>query len=206
MTPARINGLIFDLGNVVLDYTFDRTFAAWGRIFGRDPLELKVRFRYDRQFEALERGDISPEEYIAHVGKMIEIDFTPDSFDAGWNDIYVGLKPGVVDLIDSYRQNYWVVALTNTTPLHAPVWKAKFGSELNRVFERVFCSHEIRARKPEPRAFRTVLEYLNLSPQSVILLDDNPVFVRGAEELGIRSLLVSSRDEIEVGLRDTLLR
>lgn len=204
MTGSDFAAIISDLGNVVIDYSFDRAFTAWGRIYNRNPEELKDRFDFGKPFHALERGDMADGAFIAHAGRMLDIDFTRQGFLAGWEDIYIGLKPGVIDLLRSYQGRYRLVALTNTTALHEVTWEAKFGETLHELFERIFMSDKIRARKPEARAYEIVLDYLGVGPEQVIYLDDNPEFIKGAEALGIRSLLVSTRDEIEIGLSSAL--
>ena len=201
MAQDTPRALIFDLGNVVIDYSFDETFKTWGRIFSRDPREIRRLFPFDRAFERLERGEVSAEDYRQHISSALGLSFTERTLNAGWNAIYLGLKPGMVDLLRFLEKRFRLVALTNTTNLHVPFWKQKFREEL-AVFERIFCSSEIGARKPEAGAYQIVLDYLEAAPEDTAFFDDNAAFIRGAEELGIRSFLVSSADEVRAGLKE----
>ncbi len=200
MERSEIKALIFDLGGVVIDYTFDRVFATWGRIYNRDPQEIRQRFEWDDAFRALERGTIAPGDYIEYLGKKLNISFTPKTFDAGWNAIYLGIRPGIEELLRELEAEFRLVALTNTTAMHTPVWRQRYGSRLT-MFGEIFASNEIRARKPEPEAFVQVLEYLEASPRDVLFFDDFPPYLEGAEKLGIMSFLVTSPDEIRAGLK-----
>ena len=200
MERSEIKALIFDLGGVVIDYTFDRVFATWGRIYNRDPQELVQRFEWDDAFHDLERGAITPEDYIEHLAGKLNISFTGKTFDAGWNAIYLGIKPGIEELLEELKPDFRLVALTNTTAMHTPVWRQRYGSRLT-MFEKIFASNEIKARKPEPAAFTQVLDYLEAGPREVLFFDDFPPYVEGAEKLGITSFLVTSPDEIRAGLK-----
>ena len=112
-------------------------------------------------------------------------------FDNGWNSMYMGLVPGIGQLLQELRSTYRLVILTNTNAIHTEKWPILCSPVLG-YFEKVFSSHEIGACKPEEKAFETVLNYLGLDPHSTIFLDDNPAFVRAAAEMNIESICVTS--------------
>ena len=49
--PAGIQGLVFDLGGVVIDLDFGRVFARWGELADADPVELRARWAMDDAYE-----------------------------------------------------------------------------------------------------------------------------------------------------------
>jgi putative hydrolase of the HAD superfamily len=67
-------------------------------------------------------------------------------------------------------------------------------------FEKVFCSHELQARKPEPNVYVKVLDYLALAPEHVLFIDDYQDNVNGAEMVGIKGLHVNSFADLIEGL------
>ncbi|MGI4741481.1 MAG: HAD-IA family hydrolase [Janthinobacterium lividum] len=95
------------------------------------------------------------------------------------------------------------MALTNTNSIHAQVWKTKYRESL-RHFDKVFCSHELKTRKPEKQAYHCVLDYLGVEPQQTIFLDDSQANTTGAAQLGIQTILVESPQQMQVDLRNLL--
>ena len=65
----------------------------------------------------------------------------------------------------------------------------------------MFSSHELKERKPDAKAYQAVLDYLRVEPQQAIFLDDNIDNVRGADQLGIKTILVTSYEQMTVELR-----
>lgn len=59
----------------------------------------------------------------------------------------------------------------------------------DQVFSELFYSCEVGLAKPDPDYFRHALDRMRAYPDRVLLLDDNPQNVRGAEEAGLRAEL-----------------
>jgi len=187
--------IIFDLGNVVINFSFDNIFNHWADVTGVSAYELKRRFVYDEMFCRFERGEIDSSCFRKYVLKKLGIEMSDAEFDEGWNAIYLDIVPGIEYILRDLRRHFRLIALTNTNELHAQRWKMMYASVL-RHFEKVFCSHEMKVRKPEQRAFEIVLSYLELNPHEVLFLDDNPEFVRAASGMHITGILVTSLEQM----------
>ncbi|MCP4146482.1 MAG: HAD family phosphatase, partial [bacterium] len=118
-----------------------------------------------------------------------------EAFEEGWNTLFGPLVPGIEELLIRLKKNYRLVALSNTNKIHAQFWKNKYARILPH-FERVFCSNEIKARKPEKRAYQIVLNYLELKPGDVIFLDDMEENIEGAEGMRIQSIRVKTIPQV----------
>ncbi len=187
--------IIFDIGNVVINFSFDNIFNYWAQVTGVPAQGLKSNFDYDDMFRRFEKGEISPSVFRRHVLEKLDVHMSDAQFDGGWNTIYVNVVPGIESILQNLRQSFRLVALTNTNEIHVKRWMMKYSSAL-QYFEKIFCSNEIKTRKPEPRAFEIVLHYLRMAPRRVLFLDDNPEFVKAASEMTIRSILVASRKQM----------
>jgi putative hydrolase of the HAD superfamily len=93
-----------------------------------------------------------------------------------------------------------LVVLSNTNEVHTSRWRGLY-PELEGLFERMFLSHELGARKPEPAAYRAVLAYLQLPPGRVAMVDDRVENIEAAEELGMRGVVAEGTASIIEGLR-----
>jgi putative hydrolase of the HAD superfamily len=178
----KINALIFDLGGVVFDCSFDKTFDAWSIVMGRKADEIRRLFKFSDSFEKFERNDIKPQQFINSVSQQLNYKFEDAAFEKGWNAIYMDTFSNINNLLAELKKHYRLVALTNTNQIHAKVWVEKYSGTLQQ-FEMVFSSHEIGARKPEAKAFQIVLDYLNLSPEQTIFLDDKAEYINGAKQM-----------------------
>jgi len=191
----RYRAIIFDLGNVIFNFSFDKTFEYWARISGYDTNLLKQRFQIDKMYHQFERGEIEPELYRNYLMPRLGLNINDAEFDNGWNDIYLDLLPGIEDLLQDLRVRYRLFVLTNTNKIHASKWRTKYKRVLIN-FEKIFCSFELGARKPEKRIYERVLDFINEKPGSIIFFDDNANNITGAIDAGIKGILVSSTFQI----------
>jgi putative hydrolase of the HAD superfamily len=196
----KCGAIIFDLGKVVFDLSFDRVFYFWASHTDRQFSDIKGKFQFDSLFDEFEKGTISANQFRSEVSNRLGLALTDEVFDKGWCDLYLDKYNNIDNLLANLKQNYRIVALTNTNIIHETTWRIKYKDTL-RHFEKIFCSHELMTRKPERRAYQIVLDYLDMNPQQTIFLDDNVDNIAGASELGIPTILVTSpqqmRDELK---------
>lgn len=195
--------LIFDLGKVVFDLSFDRVFSAWAASGGSTFEEVRKRFEFNHLFDHFEKDAITPAAFRKEVCDMIELDLEDAAFDDGWCALYMDVYPQAEKMLQDLKQKYRIVALTNTNSIHQPVWMQKYQDVLGH-FEKVFISNEMRLRKPEKEIYKEVLNYLDVKPEEVVFLDDNPDNIRGAEAIGIKGILVTSPEQMQEELYQLL--
>jgi epoxide hydrolase-like predicted phosphatase len=195
--------LIFDLGKVVFDLSFDNVFLSWAAASGQQASVLKSKFQFDEFFDAFERGEVSNKEFRAEISQRLRFELTDQAFDEGWCALYLDTYEGIDELLGSLKEQYQLVALTNTNSIHEQVWRTKYRESL-RHFNKVFCSHELKTRKPEKEAYQLVLDYLGVAPQQTIFLDDSDANTTGAAQLGIQTILVTSQQQMHTDLRKML--
>lgn len=195
--------LIFDLGKVVFDVSFDRTFAYWSRASGTPVDEIRSTFRFDEIYEQFEIAAITPQQFRKAIGERNNFRLPDEQFDAGWCNLYLDVYPEVVELIQQLKADYRMVALTNTNEIHARVWPQKYADALSH-FEKVFSSHELRLRKPDPEIFNVTLQWLNMQPGEVLFIDDNTDNIAAAEKMGIKTVLAVSPEQIVREVKEKL--
>ena len=195
--------LIFDLGKVVFDLSFDKVFQFWVSVSGRHADAIRGKFQFDNFFDEFEKGEVSDKEFRAEISQRLGLKLTDQVFDEGWCSLYLDTYEGINELLASLKKQYQLVALTNTNSIHRQVWKVKYRDTLNH-FDKVFCSHELKTRKPEAQAYQSVLDYLGTKPQRTIFLDDSYANTEGAAQLGIKTILVESQPKMQADLRRIL--
>jgi epoxide hydrolase-like predicted phosphatase len=196
----KYKALVFDLGKVIFEVTFEMAYAYWGNCAKIDSETIRKRFHFDLEYDLFSENKLSAEEYARHVSELIGVDLSQEDFETGWNRIYLDPFPGIEKTLVKLKKNYRLVALTNTNAVHARVWPEKYANELQH-FEKIFSSHEMGTRKPEKKAYTMVLDYLQLAPSEVIFLDDTIPNVIGAEAAGIKGIVVTSSTQMLEDLR-----
>jgi len=190
-----IKAIIFDLGKVVFDLSFERVFQSWATSSGGQFDDIKSRFMFDELFDKFERNEVSPEQFRATVSQRLNLKITDQDFDKGWCDLYLGVYNDMDNLLVGLKQNYKLIGLTNTNAIHNKVWTEKYADTLQH-FEKIFSSHELATRKPERKIFEIALDHLKSKPEQTLFLDDNLDNINGAKEIGINTILVTSNAQM----------
>lgn len=189
----EISAVIFDLGGVILDLDIPRYRRLMAEAIGRpdigDPFTAKPpQFFYD-----LERGQISPDEFLAAAEAHAEEQgsFDAQKFIHAFNSIVGGVTEARLEFLDSLKGRFKLCVLSNTNALHTKAFEPMFeqlrpGRPIGSYFDQVFYSHEVGHRKPEREAYEAVLRQAKLRPESTLFIDDLAENIASAEALGIR--------------------
>ena len=187
---------IFDLGNVIVDIDFNRVLGTWSDL-ARVPLaQLKQRFTMGEAFHQHERGEISDEAFAKAMCHDLELPLSYEQFAHGWQAVFVALRPEVIDIMKTLReQGHRVVVLSNTNALHTTFWPDEY-PQIYAAADHVYLSQEMGMRKPEARIYQRVLELEGFSAADAVFFDDNADNIEGANQLGITSVLVTGRETL----------
>ena len=185
------DALLLDLGNVIVEIDFQRVTAHWARAAGLEPAALASRFSHDEPYQRHERAEIGVAEYFAALRTSLGIDLDDDAFLEGWNAVFVREIGEIVSVLPRLARRLPLYVLSNTNHAHHAFFSQRYADALAH-FERVFVSHELGARKPEPRAFQRVAEAVGLPPRRILFFDDLPENVAGARQAGMPGVVVAS--------------
>lgn len=191
---------IFDLGNVLYNFSFDNAFHYWSEKSGKSFLEIKKLYREDDMYLQHEVNKISIGQYKEHVCEMLGIDLSLHDFIVGWNSIFMDEIEGVSAMLEEAKKSMTLLALSNTNEIHCAYMHRKYWN-LFRLFDKMYFSHEIQSRKPDQASFSTVLADFQLNANEVLFLDDRLENVHCAESLGIKSIHVKCAGDIHEGIR-----
>ncbi|MBC8382925.1 MAG: HAD family phosphatase [Candidatus Cloacimonetes bacterium] len=195
MSMQKYKALIFDLGNVIIDISPKNACDYWAEIRHRKPEDLYVAFPFDETYVKFERGEITPEIFRKHVVKCLSITLSLKEFDEGWSRILIQLRGNIAEFLQSLKESYRIVALSNTNEIHVPMWQ-EMCTPILPYFEKIFSSNEIGFRKPETDSFQCVLDYLQIHPNEAVFLDDNYENILAAEKIGMKVIHVESYDQM----------
>jgi putative hydrolase of the HAD superfamily len=103
-------------------------------------------------------------------------------------------------MVQAARTQFPCYAFTNTNASHHAVWSAMF-PEVWSSFERVFTSHELGYRKPEPQVFEYVSHTLDVPPYAIMFFDDMLENVEAATKAGLHAVHVQSPADVRGALQ-----
>ncbi len=194
--------VLFDLGNVVITYSLQKTLERWTKVSGIPAKVILSRFDFnDETFHRFERGEISQERFKKYISEKVGYKFTDLEFEQCFNAMFIEVMPGIEKVMHSLKPCYRIAVLSNTNEIHEKFFMEKYNKALS-CFDKLFFSHKIRTRKPERAAFDTVIDYFKVTPSEILFFDDNPENVRKASSFGIKSTLVNSIEDIKNGLEN----
>jgi FMN phosphatase YigB (HAD superfamily) len=203
--PTRIEALLFDLGGVVIDLDQARAHARWAELTGMPMSGIASLVRMTivggEAYCRHERGEISDAQFFAHLRQQLRVELSDAEFVDGWNRIFIGEIPGIRRVLACVQGLLPLYAFSNTNVAHQAYWSRQF-SDLLAPFRKIYVSHEIGARKPEPAAFRSVVADMGLAPDRVLFFDDSAENVAGARACGLKAVEVTTAAAIERALSD----
>lgn len=197
---VEMTWLLCDYGEVLCLPPSDADRAALAAAAQWEPAQGDFWAAYWADRVAYDRADLGVADYWA---RLLGRPPLPDQLDdlvaldtAGW------LHPNVPALAAAERAGHRGLRLAILS--NAPVEVANEIDDASWLasFSRRFFSCRLRAVKPEPAAYRAVLDALGAEPRDVVFFDDRPANVAGAADLGIDARLFEDPAQLdEVGPR-----
>ena len=199
MKPDSVDALLFDLGGVVIDIDFNRAFSHWANHSPYDLDHIRSQFGHDIAYKNHEVANITTEEYFEFVCSGVGADLTYAQFLAGWNAIFVGEFPGISDLLANAAALLPTYAFSNSNPAHEAYWSRQYQDVLSH-FNEIFVSSTIKLRKPDPDAFRFVVEAIGVPGERILFFDDSLENVAGARACGLQAVQVTTTSDVAEAL------
>ena len=192
-----INAIIFDLGNVVLNYDHGRSVKRIARLadWPEDEVESFVFGDLKNNFN---RGKISAKEFYTRVRERFALGIDLDSFTVLWCDIFWE-NPDVVGLLPALSRKYPLYLLTNTDILHFKYILDNFA--VIPHFKKVFASYQMGTAKPDREIFLRALQSIAQPAQRVLYVDDEPSFINAARDCGMQIIHYSPGTVLGTELR-----
>jgi len=200
MDNNKINAIIFDLGNVLVDFNHRIAADRISKFTDKSPDEMFNIF-FDSELTGLfEEGKISPKEFFLKIKDMLNLELDYDSFLPIWNEIFFLTKENlaVYNLAKQLKNNYKIALLSNINILHFDYLKKKF--PVFDAFHNIITSYEVGARKPHPLIYKKTLDILESLPHQVFYTDDRPELAQSAKELGIRGFVFRGIEQLKEDL------
>ena len=190
-----VKNLLFDLGGVIIDLHIQKTREAFEELGLTDAGNWFVAHNQAALLNSYETGTIDTDTFIRNVSLSSGLSISEKQFRDAWNAMLGKVRWARVEMLRELREKYRVYALSNINALHAQACHHILQRDhdlysFHELFDRVFYSHEIHARKPDPESWQAVIASTGILPEETLFFDDNPANILAAEKLGFQTHLV----------------
>ncbi len=188
----QAEALILDLGGVLIDIDYGKTIEAMSRIGGVDFQPLFSQAEQVGLFSDYECGRIQTPEFRVGLRRYMRLSPTDQELDTAWNAMVGHFPVGRLDTVRRMAERMPVFLLSNINTLHEKAIQELHAGrpdeqDYERLFNGVYFSHRIGLRKPDPAAFKLILDEQGLQASSTIFIDDSIQHVLAAQSLGLRA-------------------
>jgi len=185
-----IKAFIFDIGNVLLAFDFDR---ALNRI---TPLcEFAITAERKAACDAIkneyERGFMDRAEFLRQIYEQLGYRGTDAEFVSAWQEIFTENAP-MVELVRSLKGRLPIYLLSNTSDLHMDYVFREY--PFFNLFENAVYSYRAGCMKPEPKIYEITIQQLGVKPEETVFIDDLPKNVEAALQAGFRAFQYDLRN------------
>jgi putative hydrolase of the HAD superfamily len=208
---SKIETIIFDFGNVLLDIDIEGCYSRMSAICGYDISIEKAPKSLVTAMLEFEKGNITLETFLWNFQKdspnhnLQGIDIIQ-----AWNSMLIGWQPGRLEMLSELKKRYKVYLLSNTNELHLQWVYRDLRNNHNitdfdrRFFNQTFFSHIVGMRKPDQEIYWHVQNATGLKPENTIFIDDIPKNLEAPANLGWYVYHHNPKDDIRSIIKNTL--
>jgi HAD superfamily hydrolase (TIGR01509 family) len=194
--PSRnvYKAIIFDLGNVLVQFDFERWRQALADFCPYASAEIRRRIAATDLVERFETGLIEPPDFVAQLSGILALDMDYADFCRLWSSIFTDpLVPEA--MLEGLAARYRLMLLSNTNAIHFEMIRENY--PLLRHFHERILSYEVHAMKPRREIFQAILERCGCRPEECFYTDDIAAYVEAARRLGIDAVQFESPAQLE---------
>lgn len=195
--------IIYDLGGVIINIDPQATVMKFKEL-GIDNIEyVYSTIHHDPFVLDFEKGMISPADFRDKIRRLVNLSIPDDKIDIAWSAMLLDIPKERIDLLKELKEKHRVFILSNTNAIHIDHFnnylnRAHGIEDLEMLFDKCYYSSDIGYRKPDPAAFKYVLDDAGLIPGETLFIDDFMENIETAKGLGLEVLYISD----DVGLLD----
>jgi glucose-1-phosphatase len=194
-----IQAIIFDLGQVLIPFDFDRAYAQMTARCGLGAAQIRGRIRAAGLVPDYESGRIESRDFVARIGDILEISLDFDEFCGIWSSIFLPETLVPESFVEGLRRRYRLVLLSNTNEIHYTMLEKQY--PILGHFDAYTLSYKVGAMKPEARIYADAVAKADCAPERCFFTDDIAEYVEGARRYGIDAVQFQGfealRDELQ---------
>ncbi len=206
---TTIKNLLFDFGGIFMRITRDDAVRAFEQLGIHDANKLLDPYLQTGLFLELEKGQISPQEFLNRINKKYQLNLTHQDVEQALYQFIWDCEDYKFDFIEEeIPSNIRVMLLSNTNGFIFPwVNSGKYlknGRAVSSYFNKVYLSFELGVCKPDPLIFEKVIADAHILPSETLFVDDAKANIDVAAQLGFQTYLAKSGEDWRQSIRQRL--
>jgi HAD superfamily hydrolase (TIGR01509 family) len=195
-----IKAVVLDICGVTVRTDFQKSCAIIGARYGIDPDTFWAELRNKPWWHDFTLGIMAPEAFWQHLsGRLgVEVD---GAFVVEQLVPAEGLDEEIVAFLQGLRRRVKLLAYSNGFADARSRYKAL---GLDKIYDVIFLSAEVGARKPMPGAFQHVVEQTGCAPAEILWVDDKQAYVDAAKAAGMQGLVITPEKNLKEELEQVL--
>ncbi|MEI6890647.1 MAG: HAD family phosphatase [Pontiella sp.] len=179
-----MNYFLFDIGNVLTNFDFQRLLEIYAEHAGRS---LGPQTDLDEEmYVQVEKGLLSEEGYVKYLNEAKGLHWTTDNLHEVWQEIFSLNDVGIGLFKKALASDAAVYTLSNIAHYHVRAieknWSGFFDDTTG-----LFMSYKMGVRKPDPRIYEMVLTELKATGDQCFFIDDLSENIAAARAVGIQA-------------------
>lgn len=188
--------LFFDMGNVLLFFSFPRMFEQMSALLGIPFHVLQEEILHKGLGLEFEKGKVDSPAFYRKMCTLANKTVPMEEFRIAAADIFTPNWPMAALLKQLKEKGHRLFLLSNTNEIHFSFAKEHY-KDMMKWFDDFILSYEVGHAKPEPEIFKAALAKANSSAESCFYTDDIPAFIEAATRVNIPSMLFNGIDPLK---------
>lgn len=196
----KIETIIFDLGNVLIDWEprrlFRKIFADEEEMeyFLKNICTSEWNVQQDKGRTLAAATQILVEKYPNYTTEI-------EAFYGRWEEMLGGAIQPTVDILEElyHAKTHRIYALTNWSAETFPVALRDF--PFLKYFEGILVSGDEKMIKPQQEIYKLMCSRYKINPATAIFIDDSLANIKGCEDFGMKGIHFQSATQLKEELR-----
>lgn len=189
--------VIWDLDGTLIN-SVDHHWEAWREVMAEEQITLSFEdfvADFGKRNDEILRGRINPsmsDSEVARIALAKEEKYRRSIRTKG-----LVLLPGAQRWLEWLQENGWRQALGTSAP-RGNIDAVFDVLGIERFFDAVMSSEQVRAGKPAPDVFLAAAERMQVAPEHCIVVEDAPAGIEAARRAGLKSVgVLTTHDELD---------
>jgi glucose-1-phosphatase len=197
-----IKHIIFDLGNVILNISYEETADAFSKLGFANFQQVFSKASQNKMADDIETGHVDEMVFLNYLQAQCAEGTSLAQVENAWNAIIINFPIRRLQILQQLQLHFNLYLLSNTNCIHERCYNQLLMQQhgiptLGVFFDKVYLSHHIGLRKPDPKAWELILNNHQLLPHETLFIDDSIQHIEAAKLLGIQTIHITDEMSIE---------
>jgi len=191
-----IKTVVFDFGNVLVDFKLERFVDQLSAQSSTSRQEIKRLASGSELEKRYSRGEISSEQFLKELKASLKLTLSTEEIARAYTASKVfSPNQAVLSLVKRLKGNYRLQLYSDTCQLHYDHVIKR--SPVFPLFDEATISFQIGALKETEQGFKDVIEKSGCAPKEIAYTDDVKEYVDRARALGIRAVPFQDAEQLK---------